>query len=119
VRLALLRLNRDDRAGAISALVQSLHTGRKVHELGWLRTRMGLYLWADLGSEIQAGIALDIRAVWRDGPTAALPYPQHDLISFAHGIGRLDAVSDSLPMDEWLLLKRRLATVLKEPASAS
>jgi hypothetical protein len=118
VRFALLRLNQVDRDGAREALSLSLRTGPAQRGIAWLRCRLGLYLWDDLGHADRVAVATDIARFWWQKPTAAMPYPQFALIRFARGIGRLDTVREALPNSERALLEERLQTVIKEVAGA-
>lgn len=118
-RLSLLRLNQGDRAGANQALALSFVAGPENPALAWLRSRMGLFLWEGLPARVKAGVAGDLRHLWRQPASAGLPYPQDALVRFAHGIRRLDAVREALPIGEHALLAERIKSVLKETAGAS
>jgi hypothetical protein len=118
-RLALLRLNRDEHDGARAALVLSWRTGPQVRGLAWLRCRLALFLWDGLGEDGKLAAAGDLRQLWQQKPSAALPYPRQALVRFAHGIGRLDTVRDALPKGERALLAERIKSVLMEAAGAS
>lgn len=118
-RLSLLRANQGDLAGARLALKLSFAAGPENRPLAWLRGRLGLFLWEELTVPVKAGVAGDLRRVWAQPASRGLPYPQDALVRFAHGIRRLDAVREALPMGEHALLAERIKSVLKETAGAS
>ncbi len=118
-RLALLQVNGSRRGEALAALDLSLQTGPDARGISWLRSRLGLYLWEDLNSSQREGIGTDIRRLWRQQPSAGLPYPRQALVRFAHGVGRLDAVREALPIGERAQLAARLQSVLREIAGGS
>lgn len=118
-RLALLRLNRGDHDGARAALTLSWRTGPEIRGLAWLRSTLALFHWEGLDADGRRAAGRDLRRLWRQRPSAALPYPRQALVRFAHGIGRLDAVRDALPKGEHALLAERIKSVLMEAAGAS
>lgn len=119
VRLSVLELNQGRREAASTALMQSWRTGPSIRNLAWLRTRLGLYLWDRLPVGAKHYVSSDVVRLWGQSATAALPYPRQALVRFAHGIGRLDAVREALPIREHALLEERIQSVLMEAAGAS
>ncbi len=118
-RLALLRANQGNIAGALQALDRSFRTGPEIIALASLSSRLGLYLWEDMQPGMKARLAADLRHLWRQPASAKLPYSQVALVRFTHGIRRLDAVRKALPQGEHALLNERIISVLKETAGAS
>lgn len=118
-RLSVLELNRGGREAAVAALMQSWRTGPAIRNLAWLRGRLGLFLWDRLPVQAKGYARSDLARLWDQKATAALPYPQQALVRFAHGIGRLDAVREALPIREHALLAERIQSVLMEAAGAS
>ncbi|MCA8930074.1 MAG: hypothetical protein KDC18_18600 [Alphaproteobacteria bacterium] len=88
-RLSLIALNRGDRVGAVRALARSLALAPNGPHLAWPRVRLGLYLWDGLGAPAQAAVARDLARVWRQPPSAGLPYPRQAVARYAQSIGRL------------------------------
>ena len=118
-RLALLRLNLGANDKALAALRLSWRTGPAMRGLAWARSQLALYLWPVLPDADRRAAISDIRQVWRQAASAALPYPRQALVRFAHGAVRLDAVREALPKGEHALLDKRIQSVLMEAASAS
>lgn len=118
-RLSVIELNLGRRQAAMAALAQSWRTGPDIRSLAWLRSRLGLFLWDSLPDRAKGAARRDLVRLWRQQPTAGLPYPRQALVRFAHGIGRLDAVREALPIREHALLAERIQSVLMEAAGAS
>jgi hypothetical protein len=119
VRLSVLELNQGRPEAASAALMQSWRTGRAIGNFAWLRSKLGLYLWDQLPVGAKHYVSGDVVRLWDQSATASLPYPRQALVRFAHGIGRLDAVREALPIREHALLAERIQSVLMEAAGAS
>ena len=117
-RLSVIELNLGRSSPARDALLLSWQTGPDLRSLAWLRTRLGLYLWDRLPDGAKSHAGRDLARLWRQPAMADLPYPRQALVRFAHGIGRLDAVRETLPEREHALLAERIQSVLMETAGA-
>ncbi len=87
-RLALIAVNLGDDGLAMAALSRSLALAPDGANLAWPRAKLGLYLWEGLGGAQRAGIAADLGRVWRQSPSAALPYPRQAIMRYAESLGR-------------------------------
>lgn len=118
-RLSVIELNLGRQEAALAALIQSWRTGPAIGNLAWLRGRLALFLWDSLPNRAKGAARSDLVRLWGQKPTPELPYPQQALVRFAHGVGRLDAVREALPIREHALLAERIQSVLMEAAGAS
>mgnify|MGYP005723412473 FL=1 len=118
-RLALVRLNLGDEAGARHATAMSYRTGPRAIGVAWLRSRLALWLWPSLDAEMRMLAGADFGRTWQRKPAASLLYPKAALVRFAHGLGRIDAIRQALPLAERADLQIHIDAILLEAAHAS